>query len=323
MYKIGIFGDTGMVGQEIEKVLENHDQVEIVFRKNSRREVGDLNDCDLVFLATKDPESMVYAAKAFELGKKVIDMSGAFRFPREQFEKEYAPRIELGPYGSAHQAAALLGEAVYGMPALLRDGIAEAWVVGNPGCYPTSVILALKPLKGLVYGQATIVATSGNSGARKEIENEANEITYSYGRRHKHVPEMERYSSFDVDFTPVVLRSVFRGINTNIKIELAGPLKNLPEAEAVEKLSRAITHAYQPEDLVFVVEDTADKGWGTRDVVDTHKLLIKIRVDAGYAYICSLIDNLGKGAASQAVENMNIMLGLPRLYGIDATYRVS
>ncbi|MCZ6676271.1 MAG: hypothetical protein O7E52_03370 [Candidatus Poribacteria bacterium] len=312
MYKIGIFGDTGMVGQEIEKVLKNHDQVEIDFRKNSRREAGNLNACDLVFLATKDPESMAYAPVACDLGKKVIDMSGAFRLPQAEFEKWY----EL-----SHQALELLGEAVYGMSALLRDQIAEARLVGNPGCYPTSVILALSPLKGLVEGHATIVATTGNSGARREIEDEPNEITYNYGRKHKHVPEMERYSGFNVDFTPIVLRSVFRGINANIKVELAEPLKNLTEAEVVEKLSQTIKAAYQPEDLVSLVEDTADKQWGTRDVADTHKLLIKVRVDEGFAYICSLIDNLGKGAASQAVENMNIMLGLPRLYGIDAAYR--
>ena len=323
MYKIGIFGDTGMVGQEIEKVLKNHDQVEICFRKNSRREEGVLNHCDLVFLATKDPESMVYAPPAFELGKKVIDMSGAFRFSREAFEEEYAPRIGLGPYGSAHQAPDLLAEAVYGMPALLQEQIAEAKVVGNPGCYPTSVILALRPLKGLVQGQATIVATSGNSGARREVEEASNELTYAYGRRHKHVPEMELYSGLSVNFTPIVLQSVFRGINANIRVELTEPLKNLPEAEAVDKLTQTIRGAYQPEDLVFIVEDTADKQWGTKDVVDTHKLLVKVRVDEGFTYICSLEDNLGKGAASQGVENMNMMLGLPRLYGIDPAYRTS
>ena len=320
MYKIGIFGDTGMVGQEIEKVLKNHDKVEIVFRKNSRREAGDLNDCELVFLATKDTESMAYAAKAIAHRKRVIDMSGAFRLPVKQFEQEYAPRIGLGPYGSAHQAPKLLTDAVYGMPAFLHNQIAKARLVGNPGCYPTSVIPALRPLRRLVESQATIVATSGNSGARREVDEQSNEITYSHGRKHRHVPEIEWYSGFEVNLTPIVLRSVFRGINTNIRVELSEPLKHLSEAEVVEKLSQTIKSAYQPEDLVFIVKDTADKEWGTRDVVNTHKLLLKIRVDEGFAYICSLVDNLGKGAASQAVENMNIMLGLPRLYGMNATY---
>lgn len=306
-FKIGLFGDTGMVGQEIEKVLKDHNQVQVVYRQNSKREEGSLKDCDLVFLATKDPESMKYASQAIQMGKKVIDMSGAFRLPKEEFEKWY--QLE-------HQAPELLKEAVYGLPAYFKDQIAEARLVANPGCYPTSVILPLRPLKGLVKEHATVVSTSGNSGARREVEAQANEVTYSYGRKHKHLPEMERYSGFEVDFTPIVLRSVFRGINTNIRVELEEALKGLSDEEAAEKLRQKIAAAYQKEDLVQIVEDSEAKEWGTQDVVNTHKLLIKVRVDEGVAYICSLEDNLGKGAASQAVENMNIMLGLPRLYGI-------
>ncbi|MSS71517.1 MAG: hypothetical protein EXS64_08500 [Candidatus Latescibacteria bacterium] len=316
-YNVGIFGDTGMVGQEIERVLKGHDRVEIVFQKNTRREEGDLGACDLLFLATKDPESMSFAPALLKAGKRVIDMSGAFRLPKAQFEKWY--RLE-------HTAPELLKEAVYGLPAYFKDQIAQARLVANPGCYPTSVILALRPLKGLVQGQATIVATSGNSGARREVEAGSNEITYGYGRRHKHVPEMELYSGFRADFTPIVLRSVFRGINTNIKIELAEALKTVSEEEAVERLSQRIKDSYQPEDLVFIVRDDQaqdELGWGTGDVVNTHKALIKVRVDEGFAYICSMEDNLGKGAASQAVENLNLMCGLPRLHGIHEAYHTN
>jgi len=311
--KVGIFGDTGMVGQEIEKILKRHDQVEVVFRKNSKREAGALRACDVVFLATKDPESMIFAQQAIDADARVIDMSGAFRLPQAEFESTY---------GMAHTAPELLAQAVYGMPALLRNEIAEAQLVGNPGCYPTSVILPLKPLKGLVEGEVTIVATSGNSGARRDVDDLSNEITYSHGRKHKHVPEMERYSGFKVNFTPIVLRSVFKGINANLRVALAPALREMPELEAAAELAEAVQSAYKPEDLVFVVADTAEKQWGTRDAVDTHNLLVKIRVDEGHAYICALADNLGKGAASQAVENMNIMHGLPRLHGLDATYRV-
>ena len=315
MVKVGIFGDTGMVGQEIEKTLKHHDQAEIVFRQNSRRQEGALEACNLAFLATKDPESMTFAPQALGLGKKVIDMAGAFRLPREAFEKWY---------GLTHTAPALLEEAVYGLPALYKAEIAKARLVGNPGCYPTSVILALRPIKGLVQGRASIVATSGNSGARREIETESNELTYSYGRKHKHVPEMEAYSGFKVDFAPIVLRSVFSGINTNIRVELADELKSLSEEEAAKKLRGAIASAYEAEDLVAVVRDSEEKQWGTRDVVGSHKLLIKLGVDEGVAYICSLVDNLGKGAASQAVENMNLMTGLPRLCGLeDGPYRTT
>ena len=305
--KTGIYGDTGMVGQEIEKGLQRHDRATIVFRQNSKRRAGNLTDCDVAFLATKDPESMRFAPEALTAGVKVIDMSGAFRLPKAAFE---------AGYGMAHTAPELLKEAVYGLPALFAKQIAQARLVGNPGCYPTSVILALHPLKTLVQGEATIVATSGNSGARAEVETVANEIAYNYGKQHKHVPEMALYSGFDVNFTPIVLRSVFAGINANIRIELAADLKSLPCDEAATRLREAISRAYDPDDLVRVVEDSDAHRWGTRDVVGTNALIIKLAVDDGFAYINALEDNLGKGAATQAVENMNLMQGLPRLYGI-------
>ncbi|MDP6037234.1 MAG: hypothetical protein QGG64_01670, partial [Candidatus Latescibacteria bacterium] len=297
MIQVGLYGDTGMVGQEIEKVLKHHDQAEVVFRQNSRRQEGHLADCDVVFLATKDPESMQFAPEALAAGTRVIDMSGAFRLPKEVFEKGY---------GLIHTAPELLKEAVYGMPALFAKEIAKARLVGNPGCYPTSVILPLHPLKKWVTGEATVVATSGNSGARAEIEEESNEITYAFGKQHKHVPEMALYSGFEVNFTPIVLRSVFAGINSNIRIELSAEMKALSDEEAAERLRETIGRFYDPDDLVQVVEDSGDHSWGTRDVVGTHRLIIKLSVDDGFAYINALEDNLGKGAASQAVENMNV-----------------
>ena len=141
--------------------------------------------------------------------------------------------------------------------------------------------------------------------------------------RHKHVPEMELYSGFRVNFTPVVLHTVFVGINSNIRIELSDKLRGVPEDEAVSELQSAIRGTYGPDDLVAVVADRSAKLWGTADAVGTHALLIKVRVDEGFAYINALEDNLGKGAASQGVENMNLMLGYDRLYGIDAVYRTS
>ena len=312
MIKIALFGDTGMVGQEIERILKHHDGVEVGYRQNSTRQKGDLDACSLAFLATKDPESMVFAADLAKQGKRVVDMSGAFRLTKELFE---------AGYGIDHTATELLKEAVYGMPALFADEIANAVVVGCPGCYPTSVILSLQPLKGLVQGEATVVATSGISGARREVGDAANEVTYSFGRKHKHVPEMELYSGFRVNFTPVVLHSVFVGINANIRIELVDELKALDAEEAVRRLEDRIASAYTADDLVEVVQDSGDKLWGTADVTGTHGLLIKVRVDEGFAYINALEDNLGKGAASQGVENMNLMLGFDRLHGIGEVYR--
>jgi N-acetyl-gamma-glutamyl-phosphate reductase len=234
-------------------------------------------------------------------------MSGAFRLSQRDFEKWYS---------LTHSAPDLIKKAVYGMPAMYRDSISGADLVANPGCYATSVILALAPLKGLVCGEASIVATSGNSGARREIERESDEITYSYGKKHKHVPEMHKYSGFNVNFTPVVLRSVFKGINANIRIKLSEALCFLPDDLAAQALEDRLRSAYRPDDLVFVESDTESKVWGTRDVNGTNNMIIKVGVDDGNTYICSMLDNLIKGAAGQAVENMNIMLGMPRLKGI-------
>ena len=307
-HNIGIYGDTGMVGSEIEKILAGHGGVRVVFRQNSKRSEGSLSDCSLVFLATKDAESMALAPKALGAGVRVVDMSGAFRIGLAEFEKWY---------GLAHTAPALIDDAVYGMPALFADRIRSARLVAAPGCYPTAVILALRPLKALVAGGAVVFATSGNSGARREAEAVSNEISYSYGGLHKHVPEMNKYTDIEIDFNPIVLRSVFRGINAVIRIGLSEGLKRLDSQAAAAVLEDALGAAYAGDDLVEVVRGGgAGRQYGTADVNGTNKMIVLARVDNGVAYLNSLIDNLYKGAAGQAVECMNLMLGFERLRGI-------
>jgi len=304
MKQIGIIGDTGMVGSIIIEILQSHDLVNVNYKKNSKREQGKVEDCDLIFLATKDEQSLIEAPKILGLEKKVIDLSGAFRISPKSFEEWY---------GIEHTSPDLCETAVYGLPAWYAQDIENAQLVANPGCYATSVILAIKPIAKYV-AQLRINSTSGNSGARKEVE-EPNEQTYAYGRQHKHVPEMEKYSEVTVhNFTSTVLRSVFRGINTNIEAQLTGEISKTT-------LMQAISQAYVPEDLVEVVKDGPRKIWGTKDVANTHKAVIKLIIEDNTVYITSMIDNLMKGAASQAVENMNIMLGFPRLYGI-STYSI-
>ena len=313
MHNKGLVGHTGMVGQEIQKILSGHDEVKIVYKKNSTAQEGNLKECELIFLATKDEESMNFSNTALENGIKVIDMSGAYRLPLDMFEKWY---------GLSHLHPEYLGKAVYGMPAINFDKIKNASLTANPGCYPTSVILALKPLKGLIKEEnICIVSTSGNSGARRSCDDISDDVTYSYGRKHKHLPEMEIYSGFRLDFTPIVLRSVFKGINTNVRADLADDLKKLSAQDTETVIEEALKNAYNDQDRIFIVTDTKDKIYGTKDVNDTHDMLIKVRVDEGRVYINSLIDNLMKGAASQGVENMNIMLGLPRLHGLEPFLR--
>ena len=309
MYKVGIYGDTGMVGSILNDMIEKHSLVSVAFRKNSKRSEGNLSDCSLCFLATKDAESMIFAQEVLSKGISVIDMSGAFRLPKALFEKWY---------GLPHTETELLNEAVYGMPAFNSAAIKTARLVANPGCYATSVILALKPIISCLAANqdAVVVSTSGNSGARKEAETSENDITYSFGKKHKHVPEMHIYTNYAIDFTPIVLRSVFRGINTNIRVRLSGELCAMESDQAQLHLEERIRRTYSEDDLVTPVRDTTDYLWGTKDVNGTNKMLVKIRVADGYAYICSMLDNLVKGAAGQAIENMNLMLGLKRLTGI-------
>ena len=305
---VGIFGYTGMVGSEIEKLLAGHGGAHVAFRQNSKGSEGSLSACSLVFLATKDEDSMRFAPAALEAGARVIDMSGAFRLGQHEFEKWY---------GLKHQAPELLGEAVYGMPALYAAEIGNARLVAQPGCYPTAVILSLHPLRDLVQGEAIVFATSGNSGARNEAESDSNEISYANGSMHKHVPEMHKYTGYSIDFNPIVLRSVFRGINAIIRIALSEKLLALDCKDAARILEHAIDSAYSSDDLVTVVRDTKEHMYGTRDIVGSNNMYIKIHVDNGNAYINALIDNLYKGAAGQAVENMNLMLGFPRLQGLN------
>ncbi len=309
-YKVGIIGYTGMVGQELTRVFEQgaygilkpeEAEVTVAYRRNSSGEAGNLADCDVVFLATKDKASLESVSECLEAGCKVIDMSGAFRLDKEKFEKWY---------GMEHTQTELLKEAVYGMPALNREKIKNARLVANPGCYATSVILALYPIKDLVKGEATVVSTSGNSGARKSVEDTSDDWAYSYGHKHKHVPEMAMYSGVSVNFTPVVLRSVFKGINTNIRVQLCDELAAMSNEEARLILEERIKNAYSPLDLVSVVRDSAEEQFGTRVVNDTNAASIKVNVEDGFAYINSCLDNLGKGAASQGVQNFKIMCGI-------------
>jgi len=310
-YKVGIIGYTGMVGQELIRIFETGAygvldiekvKVEIAYKRNSSEEIGRLEDCEVVFLATKDQASLDCVQEVLDAGCRVIDMSGAFRLDKERFEAWY---------GIEHTKPELFEKAVYGMPAIFRDKIKDAVLVANPGCYATSVILALYPLSGFLEGEATVVSTSGNSGARKSVEDVSDEWAYSYGHRHKHVPEMMMYTGMDVNFTPVVLRSVFKGINTNIRVKLSEAVRSLPFDEQWDLLENALKYAYPVgSGLKIAFHWASSCVCSTKVVNDTNNICVKVNIEDGYAYINSCIDNLGKGAAAQAVENFKIMCGI-------------
>jgi N-acetyl-gamma-glutamyl-phosphate reductase len=268
---------------------------------------------DVVFLATPHETSHQIVPRLMASGLRVVDLSGAFRL------KDAA--AYSGWYGFDHRAPEALAEAVYGIPEFDAAAIAKARLVANPGCYPTSVILALTPLlkAGWINIQAGIIADSksGVTGAgRKPSEKlhfpEVNENLRAYGLfHHRHLPEMLQelaLSSQDFIFTPHLL-PITRGILTTLYVRLA------QDKEAVE-VERLFRDYYAGAPMVRIYPSgTLPEILG---VANTQFADIGFTLDeaSGRLILVSTIDNLGKGAAGQAVQNMNVMFGLPQQTGL-------
>lgn len=236
----------------------------------------------------------------------VVDLSADFRLSdREVYEQWYVP----------HEAPELLPEAVYGLPERNRDQIKGAGLVANPGCYPTASVLALAPLAPFI-GDVVIDAKSGLSGAGREptavthfVSADENVKPYGVGR-HRHMPEIDQElgragaEGITATFTPHLV-PLDQG-------ELVSCYVTLTEAVAINSLYE---QAYADEPFVEVVDYVP----GVREVRGTNLCRINVRIDerTGKAFVFCVIDNLWKGAASQAVQNLNLMLGLPEEQGIE------
>jgi len=268
---------------------------------------------DVVFLATPHEGSHQIVPRLLESGMRVVDLSGAFRL------KDPAAYAQW--YDFDHQAPEALAEAVYGIPEFAAPAIAKARLVANPGCYPTSVILALAPLlkAGWVNVAAGIIADSksGATGAGRTPSEklhfpEVNENLRAYSLfRHRHVPEMLQelaLSSKDFIFTPHLL-PITRGILTTIYLCLS----QRRELSEIETLFR---NFYAGQPMVRIVP--AGTLPEIQGVATTHCADIGFGLDAptGRLILVSAIDNLGKGAAGQAVQNMNVMFGFPQETGL-------
>jgi N-acetyl-gamma-glutamyl-phosphate reductase len=268
---------------------------------------------NVVFLATPHETSLQIVPGLLESGLRVVDLSGAFRLKD--------PSAYTRWYGFDHHATETLAEAVYGIPELDASAIAKARLVSNPGCYPTSVILALAPLvrAGWVDVHAGIIADSksGVTGAgRKPSEKlhfpEVNENLRAYGLfHHRHLPEMLQELALapqDFIFTPHLL-PITRGILTTIYLRLAQQ-HELGEVETLFKnfyaaapMVRIYPAGTLPEILGVANTQFADIGFALDE-------------PTGRLILVSTIDNLGKGAAGQAVQNMNVMFGFPQETGL-------
>jgi N-acetyl-gamma-glutamyl-phosphate reductase len=271
-----------------------------------------LDDAAVVFLATPNEASAEIAPAILETGAAVIDLSGAFRLRDAALYPEW--------YGFTHPAPHLLEDAVYGLTEHCNGELAGARLVANPGCYPTAAALALRPLAGLLDAAQPVIcdAKSGVSGAGKRSE-----VVYSftelsgnfkaYGTAgHRHAPEIRVAGGLD-SATPFVfvphLLPVPRGILVTLYLGFA-------EAQTEEALVARYAGAYGDAPLVRVLP--AGTTPELRDVVGTPYAEIGFSlIDGGRrAVVVSVIDNLLKGAASQAVQNFNRMCGFAETEGL-------
>ena len=336
--KAGIINVTGYIGSELARLLYQHPQVElksVTGRSAAGQELGDVfpslgktrlsikdeidNDVDVIFVAMPHKSSVDVVPPLLKKGIKVIDASADFRLKNAG---EY-PRW----YGFNHPSPELLNEAVYGLPELHRDDIASATLIANPGCYSTGAVLALAPVvkEGLIYPDIIIDSKSGVSGAGRTLGltthySETNENTYAYSLEgHRHLPEIEQELrelnpgfSLSITFVPHLV-PMTRGILSSCYARLrAGKL-----AERVkEELRRLYQEFYRDAPFIQITSrpPQTKHAWGNNSCF----IYPTVDLKTGRLVVISCLDNLVKGGAGQAVQNMNLMFSLPETTGLEA-----
>ena len=333
--RIGIIGGSGYTGVELLRLLSVRDDVEIVFissRAQAGNPVCDLfpslrghvnlafsdpddvldTPCDLVFFATPNGTAMHQAPALLDKGVRIVDLSADFRL------KDVATWERW--YGQTHASPSLVEEAVYGLPELFREQIANARLVANPGCYPTAVQLGFLPLleAGIVNTQSLIAdAKSGITGAGRSasVANLLAEAADSFKAYavsgHRHLPEIEQglglmtNDPINLTFTPHLL-PIIRGIHATLYAQLT------TDAD----LQALFEERYKNEPFVDVLPCGMHPE--TRSVRGTNlcRLAVHQPQGRGMAVVLAVEDNLVKGAAGQAIQNMNLMLGLPETAGL-------
>ncbi|MFC1918024.1 N-acetyl-gamma-glutamyl-phosphate reductase [Chloroflexota bacterium] len=330
--KAGIINVTGYAGVELARLLLQHPEVELISvtgRSAAGTKLGDvfphlagydiaieseLGSVDLAFSAMPHKESAEAIIPLVKQGVKVVDISADFRL------KDAAAYPQW--YGFTHPAPELLKEAAFGLPELHREEIKKAKLVANPGCYPTSAILALAPaLKaGIIKPDIIVDSKSGISGAGRSLSltthfSEVNEDVSAYALQgHRHLPEIVQELGLLGGQTPSVtfvphLVPMTRGILTTAYAPL------LPgEIKDKDKLFKLYEDFYQNEPFVRVINTPPH----TKHTWGTNFCLIYPTIDprTERLVVVSCIDNLVKGAAGQAIQNMNLMFGLPETTGL-------
>ena len=334
--KAGIINVTGYVGAELARLLHQHPQVELVTvtgRSAAGQKLGDVfpnfagpdyiikaeldSEIDIAFSAMPHKSSIDVVPPLLKQGIKVVDASADFRLKNAG---EY-PKW----YGFTHPSPELLTEAVVGLPELHQGEIASASLVANPGCYSTGAILALAPIvkEGLIYPDIVVDSKSGISGAGRTLSltthySEADENVLAYSLEgHRHLPEIEQELktlnpplSPSVTFVPHLV-PMTRGILSTCYAKLTDSGK-LSDTSLKQLYQEFYKHA--PFVQITTKPPHTKHAWGT------NLCLIYPTVDSktGRLIVVSCLDNLVKGGAGQAVQNMNLMFDLPETTGLEA-----
>ena len=340
MSKVSIAGATGYTGIELIRLLVKHPEVEVATLtaeshagKNITEVAPSLRGwvdqtlvklstdvakgCDILFLALPHSTSMKYVPELLKGGCRVIDLSADYRLHEaEEYEQWYQ---------TPHLNPELLSQAAYGLPEVHREDIKKAQLVANPGCYPTGAILALAPImkeKWVDVESIIIDSKSGVSGAGRKLSQttqfcEANESVAAYSLAdHRHTPEIEQELSglaeqnITVSFSPHLM-PMTRGLLTTAYVNSKNKLDR-------NDLHHLLASFYEAEPFVRVLEP--GQYANTAHVAGSNYCDIGVQVDTRNqrAIVTSAIDNLMKGASSQAIQNMNLMLGIDEATGLDA-----
>ena len=334
--RAGIINVTGYIGVELARLLCQHPQVKLVTvtgRTAAGQKLGDVfpsfagtdyiieaeldSEIDVAFSAMPHKDSADIVPSLLKRGIRVVDISADFRLKNPD---EY-PKW----YGFAHPSPKLLKEAVFGLPELHRENIAKASLVANPGCYSTGAILALAPIvkKGLIRPDIVVDSKSGISGAGRTLSltthySEVNEDVCAYSLDgHRHLPEIEQElkaldpsTSLSITFVPHMV-PMTRGILSTCYVELVDSRRL-----TVSNLKQIYREFYKHAPFVQIATQPPH----TKHVWGTNFCLIYPTIDSktGRLIVISCLDNLIKGGAGQAVQNMNLMFDLPETTGLEA-----
>ena len=354
--KAAVIGGSGFTGLELLKILNTHPLVEVSFTTSKTYDGMDISEAfpsysdksctkklkftvidkmpknelakiDVIFLCLPPLQSMEFVNNyLLDFKGKIIDIGSDFRIKDPEGFKTW--------YGIEHKLKNILPDFVYGLPEIYKEKIASSRLIANPGCYPTSILLALAPVLrdgSLMIEDINIDSKSGVTGAGRKVKPEylfcsVNENFFAYSvLAHRHIGEIEQEieklanKNFKVSFTPHLL-PVNRGIFTSIYCKVGNKGKeiadnNMESGKIIDSILKSYEEFYK--DSIFV-KFLGQKIPQLKDVVGTNMCQIGIAFDdrTGTLKIFSVIDNLLKGAAGQAVQNMNIMFGFNEAEGL-------